>query len=156
MNIDNITRQRLEKINQFSMEQLCAKMEEAMAFKVSNSFGESLGLSLIVNVYWGDTLFIYPKRNKMFFLLSPMLIRVADYLQRRHWRDISVDILVDGYQPEEAALCVLGAGHLKTGNDGPPLITSEGGQVAYATFLESLSIGSNSIHSRRVFPSTLQ
>jgi len=30
--------------------------------------------------------------------------------------------------------CVLGAGHVKTGNNGPPLITSEGGQVTYATF----------------------
>lgn len=103
-------------------------MEEAMAFKVSNLFGEILGLSLIENVYWDDdTLFIYPKRNEMFFLLSPMLRRAANYLQGGFWRDISGDIFVDGRQPEETVLCVLNAGHVKTGNDGPPLITSEGG-----------------------------
>lgn len=139
--------QRLEKINQFSVEQICAEMEGAMAFKVSNFFGKILGLSPIENVYWNDdTLFIYLKRNEMFFLPSPMLRRVADYLQQGFWRNISGDIFVDGSQPEEAVLCVLVAGHIKTGNGGPPLITSERWQVTYATFLESLSIDPNSIY----------
>lgn len=52
------TRQRLEKINQFSMEQLCAEMEEAMSFKISKLFGEIFGLSL-ENVYYDDNTFIY-------------------------------------------------------------------------------------------------
>jgi len=63
--------QRLEKINQFRMEQLCAEMEEAMAFKVSKLFGEILGLSLIENVYCDDDAFIYQKRNEMFFSYRP-------------------------------------------------------------------------------------